>query len=98
MIFSIVFLVLPIIFPHNQILDWVRNILFIAILAGLLYDLNGKGTLLIDFYFLLHSFEFCVYFVNVPSYNERKHFLNIWEQLTVSFFHVKFIFAVFYFY
>lgn len=37
-IFILIFLILPIIFPHNTFLTWVRNILGGLLLIGLIYD------------------------------------------------------------
>ncbi|GEK30463.1 hypothetical protein KZO01_07720 [Kurthia zopfii] len=38
-IFLVVFIILPIIYPNNNMLDWIRNILFFALIIALIYDL-----------------------------------------------------------
>lgn len=38
-IFLVVFIILPIIYPNNNMLDWIRNILFFVLIIALIYDL-----------------------------------------------------------
>ncbi|AWE06905.1 hypothetical protein DCE79_05605 [Lysinibacillus sp. 2017] len=42
--FAIIFIVLPILFPHSIILNWVRNILFGILILGLTYDFIKSRT------------------------------------------------------